>query len=39
MRHGENAKNVIARVKAKLEELGPALPAGVEVVPTYDRST
>ncbi|MCZ7649749.1 MAG: efflux RND transporter permease subunit [Thermoanaerobaculia bacterium] len=38
MRHGENAKNVIARVRAKLEELAPSLPAGVEVVSTYDRS-
>ena len=38
MRYGENALNVIARVKAKLEELKPSLPAGVEVVTTYDRS-
>ncbi len=38
MRHGENAKNVIARVKAKLEQLEPSLPAGVEVATTYDRS-
>ena len=38
MRHGENAVNVIERVKAKLEEMKPGLPAGVEVVPTYDRS-
>jgi Cu(I)/Ag(I) efflux system membrane protein CusA/SilA len=38
MRHGENAKNVIARVRAKLEEMQPSLPAGVEVVSTYDRS-
>src|SRR3954449_7257537 len=38
MRHGENALNVIKRVKAKLEELQPSLPEGVEVVPTYDRS-
>jgi len=38
MRHGENALNVINRVKAKLEELKPSLPAGVEVVTTYDRS-
>jgi Cu(I)/Ag(I) efflux system membrane protein CusA/SilA len=39
MRHGENAMNVIKRVKAKLEEIRPSLPPGVEVVPTYDRST
>jgi Cu(I)/Ag(I) efflux system membrane protein CusA/SilA len=38
MRHGENAVNVIDRVKAKLEEIRPSLPSGVEVVPTYDRS-
>jgi Cu(I)/Ag(I) efflux system membrane protein CusA/SilA len=38
MRHGENAVNVIERVKAKLEEIRPSLPAGVEIVPTYDRS-
>jgi Cu(I)/Ag(I) efflux system membrane protein CusA/SilA len=38
MRHGENAVNVIDRVKAKLEEIKPSLPEGVEVVPTYDRS-
>jgi Cu(I)/Ag(I) efflux system membrane protein CusA/SilA len=38
MRHGENALNVIQRVKAKLDELKPSLPAGVEVVTTYDRS-
>src|SRR6185436_3189790 len=39
MRHGENALAVIERVKARLAELAPSLPAGVEVVPTYDRST
>ncbi|HXV13971.1 MAG TPA: CusA/CzcA family heavy metal efflux RND transporter [Candidatus Krumholzibacteria bacterium] len=38
MRHGENALNVIERVKSKLEELKPSLPEGVEVVSTYDRS-
>ena len=38
MRQGENALNVIARVKAKLAELKPSLPKGVEVVTTYDRS-
>jgi Cu(I)/Ag(I) efflux system membrane protein CusA/SilA len=38
MRHGENAVNVIERVKAKLDEVKPSLPAGVEIVPTYDRS-
>ncbi|MET0342407.1 MAG: CusA/CzcA family heavy metal efflux RND transporter [Polyangiales bacterium] len=39
MRQGENALSVIERVKAKLEELRPSLPEGVEVVTTYDRST
>ena len=39
MRHGENALAVIDRVKAKLEELKPTLPEGVEVVTTYDRSS
>ena len=38
MRQGENALNVIDRVKKKLEEVKPSLPAGVEVVTTYDRS-
>jgi Cu(I)/Ag(I) efflux system membrane protein CusA/SilA len=38
MRYGENALNVIDRVKAKLEEVKPSLPKGVEVVTTYDRS-
>ena len=38
MRHGENALNVIERVKAKLDEIRPSLPAGVELVTTYDRS-
>jgi len=39
MRNGENARDTIARVKAKLEELRAGLPAGVEIVETYDRST
>ncbi|HET9960119.1 MAG TPA: CusA/CzcA family heavy metal efflux RND transporter [Polyangiaceae bacterium] len=38
MRQGENALNVIERVKTKLDELKPSLPPGVEVVTTYDRS-
>jgi copper/silver efflux system protein len=38
MRSGENALNVITRIKAKLEEVKPSLPKGVEVVTTYDRS-
>jgi len=38
MRQGENALNVIERVKKKLEELKPSLPEGVDVVTTYDRA-
>ncbi len=38
MRYGENALKVIERVRAKLEELKPSLPPGVEVVTTYDRA-
>jgi Cu(I)/Ag(I) efflux system membrane protein CusA/SilA len=38
MRHGENALNVIQRVKEKIRDLGPSLPAGVEFVTTYDRA-
>ena len=38
MRQGENALDVIERVKDKLKELEPALPPGVKVVTTYDRS-
>ncbi|MFN7970902.1 MAG: CusA/CzcA family heavy metal efflux RND transporter [Acidobacteriota bacterium] len=39
MRHGENALQVIERVKQRIEELRPALPDGVDFVTTYDRST
>ena len=38
VRYGENALWVIDRVKAKLREVEDALPPGVTVVPTYDRS-
>jgi Cu(I)/Ag(I) efflux system membrane protein CusA/SilA len=38
MRFGENAQQVINRVKEKLEQLKKGLPAGVEIVPVYDRS-
>lgn len=38
MRAGENALSVIERIKAKLAEITPALPKGVHIVPTYDRS-
>ncbi len=39
MRSGKNALETIAAVKAKLESLKPSLPAGVEIVPAYDRSS
>lgn len=38
MRFGENAMKVIERIKAKIAEIQPSLPHGVEFVPTYDRS-
>jgi Cu(I)/Ag(I) efflux system membrane protein CusA/SilA len=38
-RSGTNALDVIDAVKARMEELKPTLPPGVEMVPTYDRST
>jgi copper/silver efflux system protein len=38
MRQGQNALEVINGVKAKLKEIEPGLPAGVKVVPVYDRS-
>jgi Cu(I)/Ag(I) efflux system membrane protein CusA/SilA len=38
MRHGENAKRVIQRVRERLDAIAPTLPEGVEIVTTYDRS-
>ena len=38
MRYGENALNVINRVKQKLKEVEPSLPPGVKVEVLYDRS-
>jgi len=38
MRYGENALNVINRVKTKLKEIEPSLPEGMKIVTTYDRS-
>ncbi len=38
MRHGENALNVIRRVKERLKAIEPTLPEGVKIVTTYDRS-
>jgi Cu(I)/Ag(I) efflux system membrane protein CusA/SilA len=39
MRSGKNALETIGAVKAKLAQLKASLPAGVEIVPTYDRSS
>ena len=38
MRSGKNALETIAAVRAKLASLKSSLPAGVEIVETYDRS-
>ncbi|WP_413705072.1 efflux RND transporter permease subunit [Pseudomonas sp. Pseusp16] len=38
LRSGKNARQTIAAVKSKLDELKGSLPAGVEIVTTYDRS-
>ncbi len=39
MRHGENAKDVIDRVKQRIKEITPGLPDGVEIKPAYDRTS
>jgi len=39
MRSGKNALETIEAVKKKLETLKASLPAGVEIIPTYDRSS
>jgi copper/silver efflux system protein len=38
MRFGENALNVIERVKEKIDSVRSSLPPGVSLVTTYDRS-
>jgi len=38
MRYGQDATEVIDRVKAKLKEVEPSLPKGVKIVTAYDRS-
>jgi len=38
MRSGKNARATIRAVRVALAELGRSLPAGVQIVPTYDRS-
>src|SRR5579884_3512768 len=39
MRFGENALNVINRIKEKLKEVESAFPQGIKLVTTYDRSS
>lgn len=38
MRHGENPLEVTQRIKERIHELQPGLPAGVHIVPAYDRT-
>ena len=38
MRHGQNPLTVTERVKEKIQELQPGLPAGVHIVAAYDRT-
>ncbi|WP_172731563.1 efflux RND transporter permease subunit [Pluralibacter gergoviae] len=38
MRYGKNALETLRAVKARLAQLQKTLPAGVEIVPVYDRS-
>jgi Cu(I)/Ag(I) efflux system membrane protein CusA/SilA len=38
MRTGENAMEVIQRVKEKIAQISPSLPPGVSIQPFYDRS-
>ena len=38
MRTGENAQDVIERVKEKIAQIAPSLPPGVTIKPFYDRS-
>ena len=39
MRTGENAMQVIQRVKEKISQIVPSLPKGVTIEPFYDRSS
>jgi Cu(I)/Ag(I) efflux system membrane protein CusA/SilA len=38
LRYGKNALTTIEAVQARLKELQKSLPAGVEIVPTYNRA-
>jgi Cu(I)/Ag(I) efflux system membrane protein CusA/SilA len=37
IRYGANARKVIGEIKKKIAEIQPGLPAGVKIVPFYDR--
>ncbi|MBL9024360.1 MAG: efflux RND transporter permease subunit [Myxococcales bacterium] len=39
IRYGENALDVIRRVEARIAELSPSLPRGVEIRPVYNRAS
>jgi Cu(I)/Ag(I) efflux system membrane protein CusA/SilA len=39
MRSDKNALETIDAVKAKIEQLKPSLPPGIEIIPVYDRSS
>ena len=38
MRYGEDALDVIQRIKQRMQEIASSLPEGVEIITTYDRS-
>jgi Cu(I)/Ag(I) efflux system membrane protein CusA/SilA len=38
VRSGQNTLKVMEKLKARIAELAPSLPAGVKLVPVYDRS-
>jgi Cu(I)/Ag(I) efflux system membrane protein CusA/SilA len=38
MRQGQNALDVIDRVKERIRQIEPGLPVGMKIVPVYDRS-
>ncbi|HEX2748117.1 MAG TPA: efflux RND transporter permease subunit, partial [Verrucomicrobiales bacterium] len=38
MRTGENARAVIERIKERIKQISPSLPAGISIKPFYDRS-
>ena len=38
MRQGENALDVIDRVRERIRQITPGLPEGMEIIPIYDRS-